>query len=362
MSGQDDDAEKSLEASQKKLDDARKKGEVPKSNDLITAAAYAGMLGALLFGGAAGLSELGAALTGLLGDADRIAASLGDGDGGGSQLAGALMVETARAMGPLFVLPPAFALICVLAQRAFTVTGSKLQPKLSRISILSNAKQKFGPEGLVEFAKSAVKLLTYAVILSVFVASTLPTILAFVSLDPGLSMAASLRLVVRFLWIVLAVAVVIGMADLLWQHHHHLQKNRMSRKEMTDEHKDSEGDPHFKAQRRRRGQEIAMNGMLADVPDASVVIVNPTHYAVALKWNRADAGAPECVAKGVDHVAARIREAAEAAGVPIHSDPPTARALHAVVEIGEEVRPEHYAAVAVAIRFAEDMKRKARAR
>ncbi len=362
MSGQDDDAEKSHEPSQKKLDDARKKGEVPKSNDLITAAAYAGMLAAILAGGAAGLREMGAAMATLLGEADRIAASLGPGDGGGSRLAGTLMVETARALAPWFLLPPAFALTCVIAQRAFTVAGSKLQPKLSRISILSNAKQKFGAEGLVEFAKSAAKLLLYGIVLFVFVASSLPTILSFVSLDPGLSMSASLTLVVRFLWLVLAVAVGIGLLDFFWQRHHHLQKNRMSRKEMTDEHKEAEGDPHFKAKRRQRGQEIAMNRMLAEVPEASVVIVNPTHYAVALKWDRSNPGAPECLAKGVDHVAARIREAALEAGVPIHSDPPTARALHAVVEIGEEIRPEHYAAVAVAIRFAEDMRRKAGAR
>lgn len=362
MSEQDDDADKSHEPSQKKLDDARKKGEVPRSNDLITAAGYAGMLAAILATGASGLQEMGTSLARVLGQADRIAASIGETDGGGASLAGAMMAETARALAPLFVLPPLCALACVLAQRALIFTGSKLQPKLSKVSPLSNAKQKFGADGLMEFAKSAAKLLLYAVILSVFVASSLPTILAFVSLDPGMSMAASLKLVVRFLWLVLAVAVGIGALDMLWQRHHHMQKNRMSRKEMTDEHKDSEGDPHFKAQRRQRGQQIAMNGMIADVPEASVVIVNPTHYAVALKWDRSSPGAPQCVAKGVDHVAARIREAAEEAGVPIRSDPPTARALHAVVEVGEEIKPEHYAAVAVSIRFAEDMQRKARAR
>lgn len=359
---EEDDAEKSHEPSQKKLDDARRRGEVAKSADLVTAAGYAGMLGAILLGGAAGLREMGAALATLLSDADRIAAGLGPADGGGARLAGALMVETARALAPWFLLPPACALLCVLGQRALVFSGSKLQPKLSRISITSHAAQKFGPAGLMEFAKSAVKLLLYGVILSLFLAASLPAILALVSVDPGLAMSASLTLVVRFLWLVLAVAVAIGVLDVFWQHHHHRQKNRMSRKEMTDEHKEAEGDPHFKAQRRQRGQEIALNRMLAAVPEASVVVVNPTHYAVALKWDRSSPGAPECVAKGVDHSAARIREKAAEAGVPIHSDPPTARALHAVVEIGEEIRPEHYAAVAVAIRFAEDMKRKARAR
>jgi flagellar biosynthetic protein FlhB len=99
--------------------------------------------------------------------------------------------------------------------------------------------------------------------------------------------------------------------------------------------------------------------MLADVPDADVVIVNPLHYAVALKWNRGGGGAPVCVAKGVDEIAFRIREVAAEAGVPVRRDPPTARALFAVVEIGEEIRIEHYKAVAAAIRFAEEMRKKA---
>ena len=134
----------------------------------------------------------------------------------------------------------------------------------------------------------------------------------------------------------------------------------MSHKELTDEAKQAEGDPHMKQQRRQRGHEIAMNKMIAEVPTADVVIVNPTHYAVALKWDRSTPGAPECVAKGVDNVAARIREIAQENAVPIHSDPPTARALYASVNLGEEIAPEHYKPVAAAIRFAEAMREKAR--
>ena len=128
---------------------------------------------------------------------------------------------------------------------------------------------------------------------------------------------------------------------------------------MMDELKQSEGDPLMKQQRRQRGQEIAMNRMLADVPKADVVIVNPTHFAVALQWDKTRA-APLCLAKGVDETAARIRELAQEYAVPLHSDPPTARALYAEVNIGEEIRPEHYRAVAAAIRFAENIRNKAR--
>ncbi len=356
----EDEAEKSHEPSQKKLDDARKKGEVPRSTDLNTAATYGGILLVMLVLGGQSLRGIGEALSRLIAEPDRLALHLGD--SGGAALMGGLLQGTGASLVPWVVAPMALALASIFAQRAFTVSTEKLKPKMSKISPLSNAKQKFGASGLFEFAKSTVKLTIYSAILFVFLARSLPDIVSLVTLDPAVAMAVSLRLVVTFMWIVLAIAIVIGVVDFFWQRNHHLQKHRMSRKELVDEQKDSEGDPHMKQERRQRGQEIAMNQMLADVPDAAVVITNPTHYAVALKWNRGAQGAPVCVAKGVDHVAARVREAAEEAGVPIRPDPPTARALHGVVEIGEEIRPEHYAAVAVSIRFAEDMRRKARAR
>ena len=129
---------------------------------------------------------------------------------------------------------------------------------------------------------------------------------------------------------------------------------------MTDEAKNSEGDPHLKQERRQRAFAASQNQMMKDVPSADVIIVNPTHYAVALKWSRLPGEAPVCVAKGVDEIAATIRRLGAEAGVPIHSDPPTARALFAAVEIGAQIRHDDYAPVAAAIRFAEDMRRRAR--
>ena len=279
---------------------------------------------------------------------------------------GAVLLPLSLALGlvltPWILLPMAFALLSILGQRSFTVTGTKLKPKISRISILSNAKQKFGGAGLFEFAKSTAKLVIYSVALFVFLAQSMPSILSLVLVEPAIGTARALSMTVQFMSIVLIVALAIGFVDLLFQQAEHLRKHRMSRKELMDEHKDSEGDPHMKQQRRQKGMEIASNKMLQDVPDASVVLVNPTHYAVALKWSRSNPGAPVCVAKGVDVVAARIREVAIEAGVPIHPDPPTTRAIYGAVEIGHEIRPEHYAAVAVAIRFSEDMRRKAKAR
>ena len=179
-------------------------------------------------------------------------------------------------------------------------------------------------------------------------------------IEKGEILALLGRLSFEFLSAVLIVAAVMGAVDWLWEWLQHLRKNRMTRQELMDETKSSEGDPQMKQQRRARAQAIAMNQMLGDVPGADVVVVNPTHYAVALRWDRAGRGVPVCVAKGVDEVARRIRETAAEAGVPIFSDPPTARSLHATVEIGAPILPDQFKAVAAAIRFADLMRQKAR--
>ena len=165
---------------------------------------------------------------------------------------------------------------------------------------------------------------------------------------------------VQFVLIVVAVMAIFGGVDYLWQRHRHLQKHRMSHKEIRDEHKEVEGDPHLKQERRARAQQVASRQMVAEVKTADVVIVNPTHYSVALKWSRKPGEAPVCVAKGIDQVALQIREIARENGVPIHSDPPTARALHARLQVGDQIQEDHFRAVAVAIRFAEEIRQKAR--
>ncbi len=162
--------------------------------------------------------------------------------------------------------------------------------------------------------------------------------------------------------VVCIVALIIGGIDFLWQRFDHLRKNRMSHQEVRDEVKQQEGDPHMKSERRARGAQIASEQMMADVPKADVIIVNPTHFAVALKWSREPGAAPHCVAKGVDHMALAIRKIASEHGVPIRHDPPTARALYATTRIGDQIDPDHYRAVAAAIRFAETMRRRARGR
>lgn len=358
MSSQDDDSDKSFEATPQKLRKAREKGEVVKSNDLSAVAAYAGLTIALIVVGQYSAEHLGSAFVVLIDQSFALGPLLVTGSSSGP--VGGLMAVIAGSAGALLAVPAIVVLLNLLAQRALVFAPSKLKPKLSRVSIPSNAKNKFGRGGLFEFAKSFAKLVIYSVCLALFLHANLSQILSAAAAPPKASILLMMNLLLRFLFIVVAVTLTIGAIDYLWQYGEHMRKNRMSRKELQDETKESEGNPHLKQHRRQRAQEIATTQMMADVPKADVVIVNPTHYAVALKWSRAPGTAPTCVAKGVDQVAATIRRTAIEAGVPIHSDPPTARALHATVEIGQEVPESYYRPVAAAIRFAEAMRKRAR--
>ena len=358
MSGQDESAEKSHEPTPQKLLEARRKGEVAKSNDLLTAAGYAGLLSALLLLGEGAIRQLGTRLMVLIDQAGDLAPLMTT--DAPHPLFGGFVSDVTVSLAPIFALPAVAVFVAAVAQRAVVFAPSKLEPKLSRISPVANAKNKFGRGGLFEFGKSVVKLLIYGTVLTIFIYARLPQILGSVHGSAETALLLMTELCVAFLFVVVLISASIGGIDAVWQQMEHLRKNRMSRKEITDETKESEGDPHFKQARRQRAMDISRNQMMADVPTADVVIVNPTHYAVALKWSRAAGDAPVCVAKGVDAVAASIRKIAAESGVPIHSDPPTARALHTTTEIGDQIAPDHYRAVAAAIRFAEDMRRRAR--
>lgn len=357
MSDEDSGAEKPFEATPERLKQARKKGQIAKSNDLIFFGASFGMLLSLL----AFQRPILNAIQALIGQLpELIVASATEPDVQGIHLGlGSMIVQLAWPAMALPVLPLVFAILIIAAQRAFLVTPSNIAPKLNRLSLLQNFKKKFGLDGLFEFLKSTAKLLLYSFIAWRYVNANLEPIAALFAMEPAQGFSFALRHLLRLLTQLTVVVGLVAGVDYLWQRHSHLKKNRMSRKDMEEEVKNSEGDQHAKSARRQKGQEIALNQMLGEVPQATVVIVNPTHYAVALTWDRASPSPPICVAKGVDEIAAAIRRTAIENGVPIHSDPPTARALYADVEIGDIIRTEHFAVVAAAIRFADDMRKKA---
>lgn len=355
MSDQED-TDKQYDASEQKLRKAREQGDIPRSTEVNSALMYLGFWAAIALIGAL-------AVPAFLTQASRaIGADPWPESRGQSVFDLATSLSGAAAMMTLagIALMGVCTLMGMIVQRSIIFTPKKLAPDINRINPFKNAKQKFGPSGLMTFAISLGKAALVA-FGGWLLFRSLIVMLMNADLMGDLQWLVGLSLVLqRVVFLAIGVSVVFGGIDYLWKRLEHQRRNRMSRKEMTDEHKESEGDPHMKASRRQKGFDIVMNRMLDDVAKADVVIVNPTHYAVALEWKRGSGRAPVCLAKGVDDVARRIREKAKENGVPIFSDPPSARAIHAMVDLGEEIQTEHFAAVAAAIRFAEAMRKKAR--
>lgn len=360
MSEASDSGEKTNEPSPKKLSDARKKGQIPKSADLSAAMSYFGLILALSFLGSTTLSGSASILSQFLAVPEHFVSSQEAWEM--TSITESLNQIVVRSILPMLLLPALAVLLSLFIQQAFTFAPSKIRPTLNKISPMASIKNKYGAAGLFEFAKSTFKLIVVSILMVFFLKRSLPAIVQSIELSPTQLTVSLSGQLISFLVIIFSISLLVGGADYIWQLREHLRKHRMSRKELEDENKETEGDPHNKQARRQRGFEIAMNQMLSDVPDASVVIVNPTHYAVALKWGVHQGGAPICIAKGVDEIAARIREIATNSNVPIYSDPPTARSLFSRIDIGQEIWPDDYKAVAAAIRFANSMDAKAKSR
>lgn len=356
---EDGDAEKSHEPSQRRLEEARKRGDVPRSMDLTAAAVYGAAVLCILVAGKWMVDRFGTAAMGLIEQSDRISALMVKGARAPTR---DLLVAFGLPFLPLFLLPMLAAILAIMAQRGFIFAPDKIAFKGSRINPLAALGQRFGREGLFTFGKGLAKLVAVCVVVATMIPDRAAAVIGAASQEARQSSALMMQIALQFLLLSFLVSLVFGGLDYGWQWLQHRRRNMMTRQEAVEEHKDQEGDPHVKMQRRQKGREMALSTMIAAVGQADVVVVNPTHYAVALKWKRGDRNAPVLLAKGIDEVAARIREKANENGVPIHRDPPTARAIHATVEVGDPIRPEQYKAVAAAIRFAEAMRRKARRR
>ncbi|MDG4576969.1 MAG: flagellar biosynthesis protein FlhB [Defluviicoccus sp.] len=262
-----------------------------------------------------------------------------------------LVLAVGRLVAPILGLMLLVGIGLGVAQVGLLWAPDKVAPKASRLSPLAGIKRILSLSGVAEFAKGLVKI---GIVVFVFLSVTLPLlphIDALAAIAPAAALARLHDFAVRFAGATAAVIAVLAVVDYLFQRLMFLKQMRMTRQEIRDEHRDSEGDPHIKARIRQLRTQRARQRMMAAVPQADVVITNPTHYAVALKYDMEKMAAPKLVAKGTDLVARRIRELAEAHDVPIVENPPLARALHGSVEIDGEVPPSHYEAVARVIGY-----------
>jgi flagellar biosynthetic protein FlhB len=237
-----------------------------------------------------------------------------------------------------------------LVQTEFLYRPAAIQPDLSRISPLAGIKRLFSMQTVVSTLKSVAKLVVFAVCLWVSIGHLLP-VLPVAALRPAQALSGMVLLQGAHLaMMLLGAQALIAAADVLWERMSLAKKLRMTRHEQKDEHKESEGNPQVKARLRQLARAMAKRRMMKAVPKAAVILTNPTHYAVALQYERGSNGAPKVVAKGADEVAERIRELAREHRVPIIANPPLARALFRV-EIDTEIPAEHFKAVAEIIAY-----------
>ena len=351
MSGADAQ-DKSFDPTPARLERARREGDAPLSRDAAGAGAWIGLFVAVAAGAGAATPQIAGILAAFLERPEDFTLP---------GLAGAALAVAAPA-AVFFAAPAAGAVAALALQQNVVVALPRLKPKLSRLSPIANAKHKFGSEGVADFVKASLLL---ALLATGFLALYQGRFAALpgASMSAGESVGALIAVeAVLLIGAVTLFAMIVGAIDLVLVRRRHRKRLMMSLEEVRREAKETDGDPHFKSVRRERAKALATNRMLADIPKASVVVVNPEHYAVALRWAGPKSGPPVCVAKGVDRMADKIRELAALHGVPIRRDPPTARAIFSVVEVGEEIRREHYAPIAAAIHFAEQVRRKARPR
>jgi flagellar biosynthetic protein FlhB len=352
MAEKNDDNERTEDPTHKRLEEALERGDVAKSQEVSTWFVLAGATLVLLSFSAGMGRSLTSTLAGFMGNAHLIRT---DGYGlidASSKLS--LQVLAAIAL-PLLLLALA-AVAGNVVQHRLVWSAEGLKPKFSKISPLAGLKRQFSKIALVNFAKGLAKLAIIGAVMTWLLWPERDRLESFVSLDVAAILPATKTLSLQMLGAVVAFLAMIAAADFLFQYRQWYERQKMSLREIKEEFKQTEGDPHVKGKIRRLREQRMRKRMMAAVPEATVIITNPTHYAIALKYDKGD-NAPLCVAKGVDAIALKIREVARAHDIPIVENPPLARALHASVEVDEEVPMEHYKAVAEVIGYVMRLRR-----
>ncbi len=341
MAENENGQEKTEQPSEKRLREAREKGNVPRSRELSTVAVFGSGVAALLaMGGgfaARALDWMRAALTpdpSLVGSPELLFGHVGQ-----------LILGFMWILVPLLVVTLLACFIAPVAMGGLNFSSKSLMPDIKRINPLSGLKRIYGPEGLAELLKSLLRVVLVGAAAALFLVPGMPRLQAM--LRQPLEVAAGNGL--KFaLWMMMATAaalLLLGLMDAPYQKWNWRRKLKMTRQELREELKETEGKPEVKGRIRQLQQQMARQRMMEDVPGADAIIVNPTHYAVAIKYG-SGMHAPKVVAKGVDELALRIREIGEEHRVPQVSAPPLARVLYREAEVGQEIPVKLYSAVA----------------
>ncbi len=344
---EEDDASKTEDPTEKKLGDARKKGEVSKSVEINS--------WFILVGGAVSLivftpyiaQNISLKLEFLITTPHSIPIDLRH----LLKLFSSILFDLGLILAPIFVALIILGIFSNTFQTGLIWATEKLQLDVKKISIVKGFKRLVSTRALVEFLKGIFKLFLVAVVAFGLALPNLTDIGVIPEMDPIYSLERIHMLAVILFLGTIAVMTVVAAADFVFQKHKFTKQMMMTRQEVKDEQKQADGDPIIKARIRKIRSEKAQQRMMAAVPEADVVVTNPTHYSIALTYKMEEMAAPRLVAKGVDHLAFRIRDIANANDIPIVENPPLARALYAGVELNEEIPPQHFKAVAEVIGY-----------
>ena len=347
MADEKDKSSQTEEPTQKRLSEAHDHGDVVKSTEVSTFIVLAGGTLAIAIFGRSIAESLATTMRMFLEQPDRISAGGGD----LQAMMGSILWRLAAILGPFFALVVAAGLGGNLIQHRPVFTFDRIKPDFSKLSLGSGLKRMFGVDGFSNLAKGLIKIAIVGAAIWTQVWPERNGLESVLDQSPAGVAGDMSHLLFKVLIAALAALALIAAGDYFLQRFRFIQRNRMSKQEIKEEFRQTEGDPAVKAKIRQLRMERSRRRMIAAVPEATVIITNPTHFAVALKYESGKMAAPVCVAKGVDALALRIREVAKQHDVPIIENPPLARALHASVEVDQAIPAEHYKAVAQVIGY-----------
>ncbi|MFA9478664.1 flagellar biosynthesis protein FlhB [Phycisphaerales bacterium AB-hyl4] len=336
-------AEKTEPPTPRKREEARREGNVPKSTDLNAACALLAatvliyLLGQRVFGGLKVSLEV--LLSGSHASNPTRPEDLG-------ALGSFVLHILASAVLPLMIAIGAIVLMVAVGQVGFLVTVKPITPKLSKLSPMRGIKNLTNARAAMRFVMSLGKLIAIAAVAMFLIYNDLPKILILPELSAGQAFAAATQMTFLLSIKLAVLLIILAILDFSFQRFQHERELRMSKQEVKEEMKRMEGDPLMKQRRSRVARQLAMQRTAQQVPQADVIVTNPTHLAIALKYDAESMRAPKVVAKGADFLAMRIRQIGSLHGIPIIERKPLARALYSSVDVGQEVPPEHYTAVA----------------
>ena len=350
MADDTDPESKTEEATPRKLEEARKKGDVARSPDVASALSLMGATAVIVFGGGYFGTQMAESLLPFIAAPHAMLGGLQA--GAGVEIGFRALWTAAPFLGAVMLATILGGVGGNLAQTGLIFSAEKMKPKWDKVSPMAGLKRIFGPDGLMQFVQTLVKLIAVSVICWMVLKPHLRNFEIMAAMSP-----VTILPLARDLTIVLMASTLVFLgftagADFIWQKLRFAKRMRMSMEELKEDYKQVEGDPHVKAKLKQIRAQRSRQRMMQNVPRATVIVTNPTHYSVALRYepDQGD-GAPVCLAKGVDALALRIREVAREHSVPIVENVPLARALYAAVDIDETIPREHFEAAAKVIGF-----------